>query len=125
LGYALVLVLLVAIGATKRESGHVMFVPGGAYEIAGRIEVPEDVRHEMGRLAFTAVLAQDATWADIIGVSLTNAGELVPEREYRPPGTSQAQINQRNRRQMDESKPVAAWLGFAPPALTLPSEVRV
>jgi PDZ domain-containing protein len=101
---ALALALLSA-----RPSPYGIITPGGSYEIGTRLRIPEERRHEMGRLAFTAVYAQpSSSWAEAISALLSRTAEIVPAEGLRPPGMSQEQINEHNRQLMDESKPVAA-----------------
>ena len=38
--------------------------------------------------------------------------EVIPAAQVRPPGTTQQQLNETNRRLIDESKPVAAVVGL-------------
>jgi len=75
--------------------------------------VPDEDRKPVGRMAFTAVYELDSTWADLLRARLRDEPvELVPAVEVRPPGTSQEQVNQTNKRLIDESKPVAAVVGL-------------
>jgi PDZ domain-containing protein len=62
----------------------------------------------MGRMAFTAVYEQEATWSEVAHARLAGQAEVVPASAVRPPGTTQEQVNQTNKRLIDESKPVAA-----------------
>lgn len=103
---ALVAVLAVApLGAT---SPYFLITPGGTYDIASRLRIPTERQRPMGRLAFTAVYEQEATWGDLARARVTGGAETVPAVDVRPPGTSQEQVNQTNKRLIDESKPVAA-----------------
>ena len=43
---------------------------------------------------------------------LAGQAEIVPTSDIRPPGTTQQQLNETNRRLIDESKPVAAVVGL-------------
>jgi PDZ domain-containing protein len=45
-------------------------------------------------------------------VRAVGGAEVVPAEDIRPPGTSQQQVNETNRRLIDESKPVAAVVGL-------------
>ena len=102
----LVGILVVApLGAT---SPYFLITPGGAYDIGSRLRVPEDHRRPMGRMAFTAVYEQEASWAEIARAKIVGQAEIVPAVDIRPPGVSQEQLNQTNKRLIDESKPVAA-----------------
>ena len=62
----------------------------------------------MGRMAFTAVFEQEASWGEVARARVVGRAEVVPAVDVRPPGTSQEQLNQTNKRLIDESKPVAA-----------------
>src|SRR5438874_9541700 len=62
----------------------------------------------MGRMAFTAVYEQEANWGDVARARVVGRAEVVPAVDIRPPGTTQEQLNQTNKRLIDESKPVAA-----------------
>src|SRR5229473_5912767 len=102
----LVGVLVVApLGAT---SPYFVITPGGAYDIGSRLQVPEDHRRPMGHMAFTAVYELEATWGDVARTRVAGQAEIVPAVDVRPPGTTQEQVNQTNKRLIDESKPVAA-----------------
>jgi PDZ domain-containing protein len=102
----LVGVLVVApLGAT---SPYFLITPGGTYDIGSRLRIPEDRLRPMGRLAFTAVYEQEATWGDVARAKWVGQAEVVPAINVRPPGTTQEQINQTNKRLIDESKRVAA-----------------
>jgi Lon-like protease len=102
----MVAVLLVApLGAT---SPYFLITPGGTYDIGSRVRVPDEQRRPMGRMAFTAVFEQEANWAEVARARLVGQAEIVPAVDIRPPGTTQEQVNQTNRRLIDESKPVAA-----------------
>ena len=62
----------------------------------------------MGRMAFTAVFEQEASWGEVARARVVGRAEVVPAVDVRPPGTTQEQVNQTNKRLIDESKPVAA-----------------
>lgn len=99
-------VLAVApLGAT---SPYFLITPGGAYDIGSRLRVPDEYRKPMGRMAFTAVFEQEANWGEVVHAKVAGQVEVVPANEVRPPGTTQEQLNQTNKRLIDESKPVAA-----------------
>jgi Lon-like protease len=101
-----VAVLVVApLGAT---SPYFLITPGGTYDIGSRLQVPDDHRRPMGRMAFTAVYELEATWGDVARTKLAGRAEIVPAVDIRPPGTTQEQVNQTNKRLIDESKPIAA-----------------
>jgi PDZ domain-containing protein len=103
---ALVGVLVVApLGAT---SPYFLITPGGTYDIGSRIRVPDEYRRVMGHVAFTAVYEQEATWGDVMRAKIAGQAEVVPATDVRPPGTTQEQVNQTNKRLIDESKPIAA-----------------
>jgi PDZ domain-containing protein len=103
-----------------------LVTPGGTYDIGSRLSLPDDERRQMGRLAFTAVYELDSTWLDVFrarardeldATSLRDwlrdaPAEVVPAADIRPPGVSQQQVNETNKRLIDESKPVAAVVGL-------------
>jgi PDZ domain-containing protein len=93
------------LGAT---SPYFLITPGGAYDIGSRLHVPDAQRKPMGHLAFTAVYEQEANWGDVARARLAGQAEIVPAVDVRPPGTTQEEVNQTNKRLIDESKPVAA-----------------
>jgi Lon-like protease len=102
----LVGVLVVApLGA---PSPYFLITPGGTYDIGSRLRVPDEQRRPMGRMAFTAVYEQEASWTDVARAQLFGQAEVVPAAAVRPPGTTQEQVNQTNKRLIDESKPIAA-----------------
>ena len=106
----LVGVLVVApLGAT---SPYFLITPGGTYDIGSRLHVPDEYRKPMGRMAFTAVYEQEANWGEVARARATGQAEIVPAVAIRPPGTTQQQINETNKRLIDESKPVAAVVGL-------------
>jgi PDZ domain-containing protein len=106
----LVGVLLVApLGAT---SPYFLITPGGSYDVGSRIKVPDDVRRPVGRMAFTAVYEQEANWGEVARARIVGGAEVVPANDIRPPGTTQQQLNETNRRLIDESKPVASVVGL-------------
>ena len=103
---ALVSVLVLApLGAT---SPYFLITPGGTFDVTSRVQVPDDVRQPAGRMAFTAVYEQEASWGEVARARLFGQAEWVPAEDVRPPGQSQEQVNQTNKRLIDESKPVAA-----------------
>jgi Lon-like protease len=106
-GIAVLVGLLFAapLGAT---SPYFLITPGGAYDIGSRLRIPDEQRRVMGRMAFTAVYEQEASWAEIARARLLGSAEVVPAVDIRPPGVSQDQVNQTNKRLIDESKPIAA-----------------
>jgi Lon-like protease len=102
----LVGVLVIApLGAT---SPYFVITPGGAYDIGSRLRIPDEHRRPMGRMAFTAVYEQEASWTEVAHAQIFGQAEVVPAAAVRPPGTTQEQLNQTNKRLIDESKPVAA-----------------
>jgi len=102
----LVSILVVApLGAT---SPYFLITPGGAYDIGSRLHVPDEQRKPMGRMAFTAVYEQEANWAEVAHAKIVGQAEVVPAVDVRPPGTTQEEVNQTNKRLIDESKPIAA-----------------
>ncbi|HEY0584465.1 MAG TPA: PDZ domain-containing protein, partial [Chloroflexota bacterium] len=106
----LVGVLVVApLGAT---SPYFLITPGGTFDIGSRLRIPEDRIRPMGKMAFTAVYEQEATWGEVARARLVGGAETVPAVDIRPPGTTQEQVNQTNKRLIDESKPIAAVVGL-------------
>lgn len=110
-GIALLVGVLLAapLGTT---STYYAITPGAAYEIGPRLKLDQEHRREMGRSAFTAVYAQPASWLEVLRVKAFGRAEMVPADDVRPPGTSQQQVNEANKRLIDESKPVAAIVGL-------------
>jgi PDZ domain-containing protein len=80
------------------------------YDVPSRVQVPEDHRRPAGHMAFSTVYEVPASWVEALRIKFTRQpeAELVPAEEVRPPGTTQEQVNQTNKRLIDESKPVAA-----------------
>ncbi|HEV7662509.1 MAG TPA: PDZ domain-containing protein [Chloroflexota bacterium] len=102
----LVGVLVVApLGAT---SPYFLITPGGTYDIGSRLRIPPEQQRPMGKMAFTAVYEQEATWGEVARARAVGKAEVVPAEVVRPPGTTQQQVNETNKRLIDESKPVAA-----------------
>src|ERR1700724_1533643 len=102
----LVGVLVVApLGAA---SPYFLITPGGTYDIGSRLRIPDEQRRPRGRMAFTAVYELEASWRDVAHTKLVGQAEVVPAAAVRPPGTTQEQVNQTNKRLIDESKPIAA-----------------
>src|SRR5258708_17158991 len=98
---ALVGVLVVApLGA---PSPYFLITPGGTYDIGSRLRIPDEQRQAMGRMAFTAVYEQEASWAEIARARVVGQAEIVPAAYIRPPGTSQEELNQTNKRLIDET----------------------
>jgi PDZ domain-containing protein len=103
---ALVTVLVVApLGA---PSPYFLITPGGTYDISSRLRIPDEYRKPVGRMAFTAVYEQEANWGEVAHARVAGRAEIVPAVAIRPPGTTQEQVNETNKRLIDESKPVAA-----------------
>jgi Lon-like protease len=109
IGLLLGLVLAAPLGG---QSTYAVVTPADAYQIGPRLQVPPDRQREMGRMAFTAVYAQPATWPDVARARLFGDAELEPIAQVQPPGVTQQQVNDTNRRLIDESKPVAAVVGL-------------
>jgi PDZ domain-containing protein len=105
IGFLVAMLVLAPLGST---SPYFLITPGPTYDIASRLTIPDDDRKPMGHLAFTAVYEQEATWNQIVHARLGGDAEIVPAIYIRPPGVSQDQLNQTNKRLIDESKPVAA-----------------
>jgi len=108
----LLLLLVVLAAPLGGPSPYAVITPGGTYEIGPRLHVPDEQRHEMGRLAFTAVFAQDASYLDVARARAFGRAGVVPITDVRPAGASQQEVNENNRRLIDESKPVAAVVGL-------------
>jgi PDZ domain-containing protein len=123
------LVGVVLAAPLEAPSPYMLVTPGGTYDIGSRLRVPDDQRRDMGRMAFTAVYELDSTWLDVLRArardELGSGGpdgvrdwlrespaEIVPAVDIRPPGTTQQQVNETNKRLIDESKPVAAVVGL-------------
>jgi PDZ domain-containing protein len=114
----LVGVLLIApLGAA---SPYFLITPGGTYEVGTlpradgppRLTIPDAYRKPMGRMAFTAVYEQEASWAEVTRAELAGQAEIVPAAYIRPAGTTQEQVNATNQRLIDESKPIAIVVGL-------------
>ena len=99
---------MLAVAPLGATSPYFLITPGGAYDIGSRVRVADEYRKPMGRMAFTAVFEQEASWGEVVRAKVAGQAEVVPANEVRPPGTSQEQLNQTNKRLIDESKPVAA-----------------
>ena len=112
------LLVIAPLGAT---SPYFLITPGGTYDIGSRLRIPDDQRRPMGRMAFTAVYEQEASWAEVARARIAGQAEIVPAADIRPPGTTQEQVNRTNKRLIDESKPVAAVVGLR--AAGLPVEI--
>jgi PDZ domain-containing protein len=111
LGIAVLVGILVfaPLGATSPYS---LITPGGTWDIGSRIRVPDEVKRPIGRMAFTAVFELEANWGEVARARVLGQAEIVPTTDIRPPGTTQQQVNETNRRLIDESKPVAAVVGL-------------
>jgi PDZ domain-containing protein len=123
----LVGVLLIApLGAV---SPYFLITPGGTYEVGlqprpdgpPRLSIPAEFQRPMGRMAFTAVYEQEASWGEVLRAQLTGGADVVPAAAIRPPGTTQEQVNAANARAIDESKPIAALVGLR--AAGFPAEI--
>jgi len=109
IGLLVVVLVIAPLGAT---SPYFLITPGGTYDIGSRLQIPDDYRKPMGRMAFTAVYEQEASWGEVAYARVAGRAEVVPAAFVRPPGTTQEQVNQTNKRLIDESKPVAAVVGL-------------
>ena len=103
---------MLAVAPLGATSPYFLVTPGGAYDIGSRLRVPDEYRKPMGHMAFTAVFEQEANWGEVVHAKVAGQAEVVPANEVRPPGTTQEQLNQTNKRLIDESKPVAAVVGL-------------
>jgi Lon-like protease len=108
LGWPLLFIAIVGWLASGLPSSYYLMAPGGSYDVASRLVIPDDQRKETGRLAFTAVEVGRATWRQVIVARLTGNDEIVPAEEIRPPGISTRELNELNARLIDESKSAAA-----------------
>ncbi|MBV8718405.1 MAG: PDZ domain-containing protein [Chloroflexi bacterium] len=114
------LVGVLVIAPLGASSPYFLITPGGTYEIGTqpradgppRLTIPDEYRKPMGRMAFTAVYEQEASWAEVAHAQIAGQAEIVPAIAIRPPGTTQEQVNATNQRLIDESKPVAAVVGL-------------
>ena len=106
------LVAVLAIAPLGADSPYFLITPGGTYDIGSRLRIPDEHRKPMGRMAFTAVYEQEASWAEVAHARIAGQAEIVPAVAIRPPGTTQEQLNETNKRLIDESKPVAAVVGL-------------
>ena len=119
LGIAL-LVGVLAIAPLGATSPYFLITPGGTYEVGlqprpdgpPRLSIPDEFQRPMGRMAFTAVYEQEASWGELLRAHLAGGADIVPATAIRPPGTTQEQVNAANARLIDESKPVAAFVGL-------------
>ena len=98
---------MLAVAPLGATSPYFLITPGGTYDIGSRVRVPDEQRKPMGRMAFTAVFEQEASWGEVARAKVVGRAEVVPAVDVRPPGTTQEQVNQTNKRLIDESKPVA------------------
>jgi len=118
-GIALLIGVLV-VAPLGANSPYFLITPGGTFEVGSqaregvpaRLSIPDDYRRPMGRMAFTAVFEQPASWAEVLHAQLFGRAEIVPANLIRPPGTTQEQVNATNQRLIDESKPIAAVVGL-------------
>ena len=108
IGPALLVMALVVAFVARAPSGYYILTPGGSYDVEPRLEIPPEHRQEAGRLAFTAVLAGQGRWLDVVWAWLDPIAETVPVEQFRPHGISQRELNEINRRLIEESKSVAA-----------------
>jgi PDZ domain-containing protein len=109
IGFLVGVLIVAPLGAT---SPYFVITPGGTWDIGSRVTVPNEVRRPSGRMAFTAVYEQEANWGEVARARMVGGAEVVPATDIRPPGTTQQQVNETNRRLIDESKPVAAVVGL-------------
>lgn len=109
IGFLISVLVIAPLGAASPYS---LITPGGSYDIGSRIKVPDDVRRPVGRMAFTAVYETEANWGEVARARMAGGAEVIPTVDIRPPGTTQQQVNETNRRLIDESKPVAAVVGL-------------
>ena len=106
------LVAVLVVAPLGGGSPYYLITPGGTYDIGSRLRIPDEYRKPMGRMAFTAVYEQEANWAEVARAKVTGQAEIVPAIAIRPPGTTQEQLNETNKRLIDESKPIAAAVGL-------------
>src|SRR5262249_997026 len=67
--------VLAPLGAT---SPYFLITPGGTYDIGSRLRVPDEYRKPMGRMAFTAVFEQEASWGEVAHARVAGQAEIVP-----------------------------------------------
>jgi len=108
LGFPLLVLAIIGWLASGLPSTYYFMAPGGSYDVASRLVIPEEQRKEMGRLAFTAVEVGPASWRQVITTRLTGNGEIVPAEEVRPSSISSQEMAEINARLIDESKSAAA-----------------
>jgi Lon-like protease len=114
------LIGVLVIAPLGASSPYFLITPGGTFEIGTqpradgtpRLNIPDEYQQPMGRMAFTAVFEQEASWAEVAHARLAGGADIVPAVLIRPPGVTQAQVNATNQRLIDESKPVAAVVGL-------------
>ena len=106
------LVAVLVVAPLGGDSPYYLITPGGTYDIGSRLRIPDEYRKPMGRMAFTAVYEQEANWAEVARAKVAGQAEIVPAIAIRPPGTTQEQLNETNKRLIDESKPIAAAVGL-------------
>jgi len=107
-GFPLLVLAIIGWLASGLPSTYYLMAPGGSYDVASRLGIPEEQRKEMGRLAFTAVEVGPASWRQVVITRLTGNGEIVPAQDIRPSGVSSQEMTEINARLIDESKSAAA-----------------
>jgi PDZ domain-containing protein len=118
-----IIVLAVAIGVLLNAvpSGVYVLRPGGAYEVQPRLVVPEQVRQEMGRLAFTAVDASRASIAESVLARFSRSSQIVPADAIRPNGISSEEMRRLNAQLIEESKSIAAVVALRSAGYDVPA----
>jgi PDZ domain-containing protein len=85
-----------------------LLLPGEAFPVAPRIQVPADLQRETGRLSFTVVYERAASLPDALVESTRPGVRVVPYERIIPPGQTEEQSSRQARRLMSESQVAAA-----------------
>jgi PDZ domain-containing protein len=104
----LLLLALVVLAGQGLPSPYSRLSPGGAYELSPRIQVPPELRREIGWLAFTAVRVRPASYADWLLGAFDRSGRLVPTSTLRPADVQPGEYVAVRRQLMEHSKAIAS-----------------
>ncbi|MBM4418916.1 MAG: PDZ domain-containing protein [Chloroflexi bacterium] len=85
-----------------------LLLPGRALPIAQRIEVPAELRHEVGDLSATVVLQKQAFFPEALVRAASPGVRVVPYISVIPRGQTPDEVTESSRRQMRESQVSAA-----------------
>ncbi len=109
-----VMVLAALLGvAARAPSPYALITPGEAIAVIPSITLPPESRHEAGDLYFTVVYVKPASWGEWVVARIDpQVEEVVPREEIEPPDIPIEQMNELNRRMMEESKAVASVVGL-------------